>query len=173
MACGVFATWRNCGEKRGGAMSDGALSVFVGTLGLQAALLLALLTALRPSNLTHARMAAIATLLLQLVHMFEEWSAGFPERLPAALGLAPWPSWFFPAFNAAWIAAWIIAIVSGASGYLARAALWFLAIAAIVNAIAHPILAIRVGAYFPGLYTAPLLGVAGIWLAMRLRIERR
>src|SRR5580704_5983036 len=41
---------------------------------------------------------------------------------------------------------------------------WFLAIASIANGIAHPLLAVRVGGYFPGLLTAPLVGIAGGFL---------
>jgi protein-S-isoprenylcysteine O-methyltransferase Ste14 len=36
------------------------------------------------------------------------------------------------------------------------------------NAAAHPLLAMRVGGYFPGLLTAPLVGAVGIWLCVRL-----
>jgi len=37
-----------------------------------------------------------------------------------------------------------------------------------VNGIAHPLLAVDAAGYFPGLITAPMLGVAGAALWMRL-----
>jgi hypothetical protein len=46
--------------------------------------------------------------------------------------------------------------------------IWFFALAAILNGVAHPLLAIRAGGYFPGLVTAPFLGVVGVWLCARL-----
>ena len=36
------------------------------------------------------------------------------------------------------------------------------------NGLAHPLLAIRAGGYFPGLATAPLVGVVGVMLFRRL-----
>jgi hypothetical protein len=45
---------------------------------------------------------------------------------------------------------------------------WFFAIAAIANGIAHPLLSLRVGGYFPGLLTSPILGLVGILLWSRL-----
>lgn len=150
-------------------MSDAVSSIFFSTIGLQIAFLAALALATRPLGSSRAARAAAVVLLIQLMHFAEEWRTGFAERLPTFLGLAPWPQWFFPTFNIAWFALWTAAIVDRGSSYPARTALWFLAIAAIVNGVAHPLLALRYGEYFPGLFTSPLLGVAGIWLAIRLR----
>jgi hypothetical protein len=46
--------------------------------------------------------------------------------------------------------------------------LWFLAIAMMVNGVAHPLLGLDARGYFPGLATAPALGVVGAMLWMRL-----
>ena len=52
-------------------------------------------------------------------------------------------------------------------------AAWFLAIAGMVNALAHPSLAVAAGGYFPGLVSAPLVGVASFWLWLELRRATR
>ena len=62
---------------------------------------------------------------------------------------------------------WLIALVGALKGHLiALWPLWFLALAKVLNLIAHPILALRAGGYFPGLLTAPVVGLLGI-LAVR------
>jgi hypothetical protein len=111
---------------------------------------------------------------VQLLHFAEELATGFPERFPPQLGLSPWSAGFFVAFNLFWLVVWVWSAralggrARGGGRRLAVAALWFLAIAGIANALAHPALAIRAGGYFPGLVTSPLIGVAGLVLARRL-----
>jgi hypothetical protein len=48
-------------------------------------------------------------------------------------------------------------------------AAWFLAVAAMANGVAHPLLAVASGGYFPGLVTAPVIAGVGIRLFVRLR----
>lgn len=155
----------------GRSMNDSLRSILIGTAGLDLAFLAALALALPApagANAWRLRLPAIAAFVLQMLHFTEERRSGFAERFPEALGLAPWPGGFFDGFNILWLCLWAWAIVAGGAGYPARAALWFLALAAIANGLAHPLLALSVGGYFPGLYTSPLLGLGGIWLAMRL-----
>jgi hypothetical protein len=52
-------------------------------------------------------------------------------------------------------------------------AAWFLAIAGLFNGIAHPLMAVAVGGYFPGLVTSPVIGVAGAALCIRLHRATR
>ncbi|MCP5090226.1 MAG: hypothetical protein GY949_04810, partial [Gammaproteobacteria bacterium] len=52
-------------------------------------------------------------------------------------------------------------------------AAWFLAIAGMLNGVAHPLLAIAAGGYFPGLITSPFIGAAGVWLWLGLRKATR
>mgnify|MGYP001811772706 CR=1 FL=1 len=76
----------------------------------------------------------------------------------------------FLGFNLVWIAIWVASIPglrSGSAG--AFFAAWFLAIAGALNGIAHPLLAVAAGGYFPGLLSSPLIGAAGVWLWLRLR----
>lgn len=125
-----------------------------------------------PENRTR-RLAASHTLTLALVvqgiHFTEEATTGFPERLGALLGLPAMPMSFFVTFNLAWLAIWIISVPGIRSARAAAFfAAWFLAIAGMFNAIAHPLLAIAANGYFPGLVSSPFIGAAGVWLWLRL-----
>jgi hypothetical protein len=125
----------------------------------------------RPLDPARLRPAASGALLLQLAHCTEEYLTGFAQRFPVALGLMPWSNRFFLTFNASWLLVWALAVgalVSGRTPLAARAVLWFLALAGVLNAAAHPLLALRAGGYFPGLVTALPLGIAGGVLAARL-----
>ena len=110
------------------------------------------------------------TTAVQCAHFAEEWVTGFHARFPALLGLDPMPLSFFVPFNLGWIAIWIASIpflrLGRRSAFFAA---WFLAIAGTLNGIAHPIMAIASGGYFPGLVTSPFIGVAGVILWQRLQ----
>lgn len=148
-------------------------SLFVLGLAALAAVVLARTRPSRPENVAErsaaARALALAT-AVQAVHFTEEATTGFPERLGALLGLPAMPMSFFVVFNLTWLLIWIISVpgIRTARAFAFFAA-WFLAIAGMVNAIAHPLLAIASGGYFPGLVTSPLIGAAGVWLWFRLR----
>ena len=126
-----------------------------------------------PADAGRERAAASAVLglttAIQSVHFAEEWATGFNVRFPALLGLDPMPLPFFVSFNLAWLAVWIASIPAIRLGRkLAFFAAWFLALAGILNGVAHPILAIVSDGYFPGLITSPLIGLAGVLLWKRL-----
>jgi len=150
-------------------------SEIIGTGALWAALVAALVITViaKPEAGRLARGApwALVVLAIQSLHFAEEFSTGFHERFPALLGLAQWTPVFFVAFNMAWIAAWSLAIacaVTRRATFLASWLVWFLAMAAVGNGIAHPVLAVVGGGYFPGLVTSPVLGAAGIFLIRAL-----
>jgi hypothetical protein len=112
---------------------------------------------------------AVAT-VIQAIHFSEEALTGFPQRLGELLGLPAMPMSFFLTFNLAWLAIWIASVPGLRSGRgVAFFAAWFLAIAGVLNAIAHPLLAVTAGGYFPGLVTSPVIGAAGVMLWRRLR----
>jgi hypothetical protein len=150
-------------------------SILLGTAGVSAAGVVALfLTATRRLDSSRAglhaviRVATIAV-LVQSAHFVEELATGFHHRFPEQLGLTPWSSSFFISFNLFWLAVWVLSCRGQAAGHRAAlAALWFLAIAGLVNGVAHPLLSARVGSYFPGLLTSPILGVVGFLLLRRL-----
>ena len=112
---------------------------------------------------------ALVVVLVQAAHFGEELLTGFHVRFPALFGRAAIPLRFFVFFNLAWLGIWVLSAWGVAERW--RAALfplWFLGIASLVNGIAHPTLAALAGGYFPGLVTAPLLGVVGLILLRRL-----
>ena len=127
-----------------------------------------------PAALSTARDAASRTLVLttaiQLAHFAEEWATGFHVRFPALIGLEPMPLAFFVVFNFLWIAVWIASVPALR---LARSpaffAAWFLAIAGMLNGVAHPLMAVAAGGYFPGLISSPAIGLAGFYLWKRLQ----
>jgi hypothetical protein len=85
------------------------------------------------------------------------------------VGLPPIPVNEFVAFNLTWLAVWLLAIGGVRRGVvIAVWPLWFLGLAAVLNVVAHPILALISGAYFPGFLTSPLVGAAGIFLLREL-----
>jgi len=157
-------------------MNDALRSVLVGTSGLALAASVALAFTFYRAPVsvgaaTHNRaIPLIATcLVLQSAHFIEEYTTRFYQRFPALLGLAPWSARFFVAFNVFWLIVWAVAALGVRSGSrVAFFPLWFLAMAMIANGIAHPVLAVRASGYFPGLITAPVLGITGVALWMRL-----
>ncbi len=156
-------------------------SVLPSVLALGLAALVALHFALsRPSppDRVGERRAVSHTLALALgiqsVHLVEETATGFHERLPALFGLPGMPLSAFLAFNLVWLGIWGASIPGLRSARIAAFfAAWFLAIAGMLNGVAHPLLAVAAGGYFPGLVTSPLIGVAGVWLWLRLQRATR
>ena len=117
---------------------------------------------------TASKALAVAT-VVQCVHFSEEWATGFHVRFPALFGLEPLPLSLFVAFNLVWIVLWFASVKPLRSANKgAYFAAWFLALAGALNGIAHPLMAVSVGGYFPGLVTSPLIGVAGVYLWRRL-----
>lgn len=153
------------------------LSIFPTLLVLGPAAIVAMaLTANRWSptesvgSLHAASRALIVALVVQCIHFGEEALTGFPERLGALLGLPAMPVSFFIIFNMAWLGIWVISVPALQSNRkFAFFAAWFLAIAGMFNAIAHPLLALASGGYFPGLVSSPFIGAAGVSLWRRLR----
>ncbi|KAA3660828.1 MAG: HXXEE domain-containing protein [Calditrichaeota bacterium] len=116
-----------------------------------------------------ARVLGITT-VLQGIHFVEEFGTGFIGQLGAFFGLPAMPLSFFTVFNLLWLGIWIAAIPGlKSSQKWAFFAAWFLAIAGVINGIAHPLLAVAKGAYFPGLISAPFVGIASVWLWIRLQ----
>ncbi|MBI2571095.1 MAG: HXXEE domain-containing protein [Candidatus Schekmanbacteria bacterium] len=153
-------------------MSGEVQSYLTGTLGLSMLLALSIgLTVARPRIAREPRIVARASLVAalaiaaQLLHFIEELSTRFYERFPSLLGLEPWGARFFVAFNVTWLVLWAASVLGIRAGVVAALVpLWFLGLALALNAAAHPVLALRVGGYFPGLFTAPVVGVAGVVL---------
>jgi hypothetical protein len=157
-------------------VSEAVRSILLGTSGLGivaiAALLLSASRAPRAGASAQARrvgrIAAVAV-AAHGIHFIEEWRAAFGVRFPELLGLTPWPGSFLVAFNVFWIVVWIAAIVLlRVPSRVVLFPIWFLAIASAVNGVAHPLLSLAVGGYFPGLWSSPVVGVVGIALLLAL-----
>lgn len=137
------------------------------------ALLIALKNPQRQKNSRLSRAAAkilLLATLVQTLHFTEEAFTGFAEKFPALFGLPAMPLPVFTGFNLIWISIWLAAIpgLHRAKPWALFAA-WFLALAGLINGIAHPLLSIITGGYFPGLITSPFIGAVGVWLGLSLR----
>ena len=162
-------------------MNENLRSVLTGTAGLSVgaavALLLTILRRLVDNDLTgreRTERLFLIGLAAHSLHFMEEFVTRFEDRFPALLGLPAWSPDFFVVFNLVWLCVWILSAIGLKRGY--RSALfpvWFFAIAAIANGIAHPILAVVARGYFPGLITSPVLGVVGVLLWQRLQALTR
>lgn len=109
-------------------------------------------------------------LAAQCMHFMEEFVTRFQDRFPTLLGLSAWSQNFFVVFNLIWLSVWILSSIGLRRGYrLALFPVWFFAIGAIVNGIAHPMLAVVARGYFPGLVTSPIVGALGVMLWVRLQ----
>ena len=148
-------------------------SIFILGLAALAAMLLVRSHPSPPENVAERHAAARALVFavaVQGIHFAEEVATGFHERFPALFGLPAMPLSIFVVFNLAWLGIWVASVPGLRSERPAAFfAAWFLAIAGMLNGIAHPLLAIAVGGYFPGLVTSPFIGAVSIWLWRRLR----
>lgn len=153
-------------------MNEVFRSILLGTAGLDlcagVALVLSLSRMPRTSEpVTRHRLwrYALAGITVQVLHVAEEGYTGFHRRFPELLGLVSWPTSFFLVFNLAWIAIWLLSLAFlGSKPRMALFPLWFLAIAAVANGVAHPVFSLLTGGYFPGLWSAPFLGLQGVLL---------
>jgi len=107
---------------------------------------------------------------IQSFHFVEEALTGFHEKFPALFGLPSMPFSFFVTFNLIWIAIWIASVLALRMAWqTAFFAAWFLAIAGMMNGIAHPLMSLATGGYFPGLISSPFIGLACLWTWFKLQ----
>jgi hypothetical protein len=113
--------------------------------------------------------AFVVTLMAQGLRFGEETITSFHIAFPNLFSQPPMPFLFFMLFNLAWIGLWIAAVPALREARTwAFFAAWFLAIAGAFNGIAHPVMALMIGGYFPDLLSSPLIGLAGALLCLRL-----
>lgn len=143
----------------------------LGTLLITSVVLTVVRPHLRPGVRMSSRFSVVVglTILAQCLHFLEELRSHLFVRLPEAFGLQPFSETAFVWFNVTWLAIWIIALLLVRAGVVAAVCpLWFLGLGMVLNLLAHPILAWRAGGYFPGVLTAPLVGVLGILVIVEL-----
>ena len=157
-------------------MKENLRSILLGTSALTAAAVVAIFLAATRHGFKSDRRSRdkvinllLAAISLQCLHFTEEFLTHFNERFPQRFGLPAWSNEFFVAFNLFWIAVWILAAIGvRANVRLAFFPVWFLIIGMVINGIAHPLLAIAAGGYFPGLWTSPLVGLLGLILGLNV-----
>lgn len=106
---------------------------------------------------------------LQCFHFLEEFVTGFQTEFPRLFGYV-WSDQQFASFNLAWLA---LLIVNGVGVYfetrLSYLLVYFFAmVGGIANGVAHPLLSLTTGGYFPGLFTSPFVLIVGLALLSRL-----
>jgi hypothetical protein len=108
--------------------------------------------------------------LIQCVHLIDEYRAGFYQAFPAIMGSVAWSARQFLVFNLVWLAVFMLAGIGLAREWRpAYLIALFLALGGGVgNGLGHTLLALRAGGYFPGTYTAPLALLAGAILTFQL-----
>ncbi|NND71551.1 MAG: HXXEE domain-containing protein [Rhodothermales bacterium] len=112
----------------------------------------------------------IFMIVVQTVHFLEELRTGFHTAFGPVFGQPEMPLPVFVAFNVLCIVIFIAAVPGLISGSkFAFAAAWFLSIAGVLNGVAHPMLALATGGYFPGLFTSTLVFIVGLLLILRLK----
>jgi hypothetical protein len=111
----------------------------------------------------------LLAILVQCLHLAEEYFTGFHHQFPRLLGYQ-WTGTQFLAFNAVWLAMFLLAAVGVYFGVrLAYLIVFFLALAGgIANGVGHMILALKSWGYFPGAFTAPLCFAVGVALLLKL-----
>jgi hypothetical protein len=104
-----------------------------------------------------------------LVHACEEFFTGFQRRLPALVG-DHWTDTQLVVFNAGWFAMFVLAAWGLHRRHsLAVLIVLFVALGGGVgNGIAHLLLVVTQGGYFPGAWTAPLCLIVGAALLRQL-----
>jgi hypothetical protein len=112
----------------------------------------------------------LLALAIQFLHFTEEYVYGFHERVTEIMaGMPPFNVNVFVAFN---MIAYSLFLLAGLAMYkgmkFPMIIVWFFAIVVLGNAIWHLLLTLRVGGYFPGLYTSFAGWILGPILLKRL-----
>ena len=113
----------------------------------------------------------LIALALQFLHFTEEYVYGFHQRVTEIMaGMPPFDVNVFVAFN---MIAYSLFLLAGVGMYkglkFPMLIVWFFAICVLGNAVWHVLLTVRVGGYFPGLYTSLAGWVLGPIILSRLR----
>ena len=117
-----------------------------------------------------ARRPFLFAIACQSVHFVEEAWQDFHIAFPALFGQPPIPWSVFIGFNLTCIGLWLAAASQTDTSRLwIRAVCLFLALAGMLNGIAHPAMAVASNSYFPGLGTSVPVALACGWLWYRLR----
>jgi hypothetical protein len=108
-------------------------------------------------------------LVIFFVHACEEFFTGFQRRLPALVG-DRWTDTQFLVFNAAWFTTFVLADwgLRRRHPVAVLIVLFFALGGGVGNGVAHLLLVVTQGGYFPGAWTAPLCLIVGVVLLRQL-----
>jgi hypothetical protein len=112
----------------------------------------------------------LVALAIQFLHFTEEYVYGFHQRVTEIMeGMPPFNINVFVTFN---MIAYCLFLLAGLGMYkgikFPMIIVWFFAICVLGNAIWHLLLTLKVGGYFPGLYTSFAGWILGPILLKRL-----
>lgn len=113
----------------------------------------------------------LVALAIQFLHFTEEYIFGFHVRISEIMpGMPPLDANVFVAFNMIAYCLFLFSAVGMCKGMkFPMIIVWFFVFGGVIgNAIWHPLLALRVGGYFPGLYTSFAYWIVGPILLRRL-----
>lgn len=143
-------------------------AIALGTILGVSAVLTAMRSPVPNDQLNSVRRLVLIACAAQLLHFVEEAAFDLHVRLPDAFGLPGMSFAFFLSINIGALVVWLVGALQRTFNPLVITTFWFLGLASVFNLLAHPILAIVTGGYFPGVLTAPLVGVTGLLLTRRL-----
>ena len=112
---------------------------------------------------------------IQFIHFTEEYLTDFVTAVPGLIGREPYPLDYWISFN---MIAYFIFIIGGIILFkqikeLMIIPLFFILVGVVLNSIGHILLAIYVGGYFSGLYSALIYVILGPMLLKRILDESK
>jgi hypothetical protein len=113
----------------------------------------------------------LVALAIQFLHFTEEYVYGFHYRVTEIMsGMPPFKPNVFVTFNMVAYSLFILAALGIYKGdKFSMIIVWFFVFGGVIgNAIWHPLLSLKVGGYFPGLYTSFAYLIVGPILLKRL-----
>lgn len=120
-----------------------------------------------PENILPLYLLALG---IQFIHFTEEYLTDFTIAVPGLLGEPAYPTDYWIVFN---MVAYTVFILGGIILFksiksLMIIPLFFITVGVLINAVGHILLALYVGGYFPGLYTALIYIIIGPVLIKRV-----
>jgi len=111
----------------------------------------------------------LITVGVQSLHFLEEYLSGFQTEFPQLFGYT-WSDHQFVIFNLLWLG---VLIFNGVGVYYGirlsyLLVYFFVIVGGIANGVAHPLLSLMKGGYFPGLFTSPIVLFVGVVLLLKL-----
>ncbi len=105
----------------------------------------------------------------QCFHFLQEFVTDLLLYFPPLFGVVCLSAELFVGFNPFWFGIWVLSVFGPLrSSRVTYFPIWFFALAMCLNGLVHPLLALLVAGYFPGLVTSPVVGMMGVVVTIRL-----